>query len=214
MKKLQVRLVNEKKTEKKSNQIQDMSIKEYLQAMASGQSMPGGGCAAALLASQAASLGVKACRISKNEELKEEEKLLDAMADFFMRQIEEDRKSFKPLEKALKMDKADPERKLKLPAALRMAIMVPTDIMFSSARCAERLIKVGENCCGSILPDVVAALEFCLAAMKASRAIILENSAGMVDEIFKQTVRREGEILFEENEEKIAGAIKSFIEKF
>lgn len=213
MKKLKVRLAKEKKIEKKSDLIQDMTIQEYLQILGSSQSMPGGGCATALLAAQAAALGAMVCKISKNPELKEEEKLLDVMADFFMRQIEEDRKSFKPLEKAFKMDKNDPERKLALPAALRIAIMVPTDIMFSSARCADVLIKVGENCKKGLLSDVVTALEFSLTAMKTSRNLIFENTVGMVDEVFKNTIRREGEILFEETEGRIHDAINKFSAK-
>ncbi len=213
MKKLKVRLAKEKKPEKKSDLIQDMTIKEYLQVLSSAQNMLGSCCATALLAAQAAALGAMACKISNNQKLAEEEKLLDAMTDFFMRQIEEDRKSFLPLEKALKMDKDDPERKLKLPAALRIAIMVPTDVMFSSARCAEALIKVGENCRKSILSDIVTALEFSLTAMKTSRFLILENTDGMVDEVFKNTIRLEGEILFEETEGKILKAIEKFSTK-
>lgn len=210
MKKLKVKLANKKK---KSDLIQDMTIQEYLQILGSSQSMPGGGCATALLAAQAAALGAMVCKISKKPELKKEEKLLDVMTDFFMRQIEEDRKSFKPLEKAFKMDKNDPERKLALPAALRIAIMVPTDIMFSSARCADVLINVGENCKKSVLSDVVTALEFSLTAMKTSRNLILENTIGMVDEVFKNTIRREGEILFEETEGRILEAINKFSAK-
>lgn len=213
MKKLNVRLAKEKRIEKKSDLIQDMTIQEYLQVLGSSQSMPGGGCATALLAAQAAALGAMVCKISKNPDLSEEEKLLDVMADFFMRQIEEDRKSFKPLEKAFKMDKNDPERKLALPAALRIAIMVPTEIMFSSARCADALIKVGENCKKGLLSDVVTALEFSLTAMKTSRNLIFENTIGMADEVFKNTIRREGEILFEETEGRIRDAIKNFSAK-
>lgn len=213
MKKLKVRLAREKKVQKKSNLIQDMPVKEYLLALGSGQSMPGGGCATALLAAQAAALGAMACKISKNPELDEEERILDAMREFFMRQIEEDRKSFLPLEKALKMDRDDPERKQDLVAALRIAIIVPTDIMFSSARCAETLIKVGEHCRKSILSDVVTALEFSLCAMKTSRNLIFENTLGMTDEVFKNTIRREGEILFEETEGRILEAIDKFSAK-
>ena len=66
MKKLKVRLAKEKKPEKKSDLIQDMTIKEYLQVLGSAQSMPGGGCATALLAAQAAALGAMVCKINNN----------------------------------------------------------------------------------------------------------------------------------------------------
>lgn len=213
MKQLKVKLADGKKAAEKSNLIQDMPIKEYLKDLGSSQSMPGGGCATALLAAQAAALGAMVCKISENAELNEEERLLDAMADFFMRQIDEDRKSFKPMEKMFKMDKNDPEYARDLDAALRIAIMVPTELMFSSARCAETIIKVGEKCKKSAISDVVTALEFCLCAMKASRNLIIENTAGMTDEVFKNTIHREGEILFEENEDLILDAIRHFSAK-
>ena len=83
MKKLKVRLAKEKKPEKKSDLIQDMTIKEYLQVLGSAQSMPGGGCATALLAAQAAALGAMVCKISITKSLPR--KAVDAMTDFFIK---------------------------------------------------------------------------------------------------------------------------------
>ena len=83
-------------------------------------------------------------------------------------------------------------------SALRVACFIPTEILYTAARTAELLSELAGKGVKGAISDVGVGLELCRAAMRASRLNILINAAGMSDEVFAMTLRRECELVFEQ----------------
>ena len=109
-----------------------------------------------------------------------------------------DGKAFAPLKKYLSLPKDDPERAAHMDSALRVACFIPTEILYTAARTAELLSELAGKGVKGAISDVGVGLELCRAAMRASRLNILINAAGMADEVFAMTLRRECELVFEQ----------------
>lgn len=194
----------------------DMTVTEFVAALASAEPTPGGGATAALVATLAASLGSMASGISlgKNEseektlELTKIKKNLDAIGSYLLRQIDEDVKSYQPIQKYSAMPKDTPDLASHFDAALRIACQVPTEILFAAAQAAKQLVSLADVCNTSLLSDIGVGLELCRAAMLASRFTIMTNAKGMKDEVFAMTLNRENAILFSEIDSVIDAGLK------
>ena len=115
-----------------------------------------------------------------------------------LRLIDEDAKAFEPLRKYLALPKDDPARAEHMDSALRVACFIPTEVMYTAAQTAETLRSLADKGVKGAVSDVGVGLELCRAAMRASRLNILINAAGMTDEVFAMTLRRECELVFEQ----------------
>ena len=83
-------------------------------------------------------------------------------------------------------------------SALRVACFIPTEVLYSAAQTAEVLRSLADKGAKGAISDVGVGLELCRAAMRAARLNILINAAGMTDEVFAMTLRRECELVFEQ----------------
>ena len=81
---------------------------------------------------------------------------------------------------------------------MKPTCFIPTEVMYTAAQTAETLRDLADKGVKGAISDVGVGLELCRAAMRASRLNILINAAGMTDEVFAMTLRRECELVFEQ----------------
>ena len=184
----------------------DMSLENFTAALASKEAVPGGGGAGALAGALGAALGSMVCNLSEGkksvagheQELAEALKKLELTRKYMLRLADEDAKAFEPLKKYLSLPKGDPEREAHMDSALRVACFIPTELMYTAAQTAETLRQLADIGVRGAISDVGVGLGLCRAAMRAARLNILINAAGMSDEVFAMTLRRECELVFEQ----------------
>lgn len=184
----------------------DMSLENFTAALASKEAVPGGGGAAALAGALGAALGAMVCNLSEGkksvagheQELAEALKKLELTRKYMLRLADEDAKAFEPLKKYLSLPKGDPEREAHMDSALRVACFIPTELMYTAAQTAETLRQLADIGVRGAISDVGVGLELCRAAMRAARLNMIINAAGMSDEVFAMTLRRECELVFEQ----------------
>ena len=170
----------------------DMSLDAFTAALASKEAVPGGGGAAGLAGALAAALGAMVCNLTAALEK------LELTRKYMLRLVDEDAKAFQPLQKYLSLPKDDPERAAHMDSALRVACFIPTEVLYTAAQTAEVLRSLADKGAKGAISDVGVGLELCRAAMRAARLNILINAAGMEDEVFAMTLRRECELVFEQ----------------
>ena len=183
----------------------DMSLDAFTAALASKEAVPGGGGAAGLAGALAAALGAMVCNLTSGKKYAEYEadiaaalEKLELTRKYMLRLVDEDAKAFQPLQKYLSLPKDDPERAAHMDSALRVACFIPTEVLYSAAQTAEVLRSLADKGAKGAISDVGVGLELCRAAMRAARLNILINAAGMEDEVFAMTLRRECELVFEQ----------------
>ena len=170
----------------------DMSLEQFTSAAASAKPIPGGGGAAALAGALSAALGAMSCALTlegaaENPALKEALDKLEVTRGYFVRLIDEDARSFKPVEKyIIGKDKNDPQRVEK--------------VMYTGTRTLELLAAVADSAAPVSASEIGCAVELCLAAMRAARLTIMANASHMADDVFARTLRRECEMVFEQFE--------------
>lgn len=198
----------------------DKTLTEFTAAIKTPE-MPGGGAAAAMAGALGAALGCMVSNLTVGKEKyagveAEVSSLLrdlGATSDYLLRQVDEDARAFQPLAKYLAMPKGDPKREENMEAALRVACQVPTEVMYTSARAAEMLAVLAEKGFTGAVSDVGVGLELCRAAMRAARWNILVNARGMKDEVFSMTLRRECELVMQQYDPIIDGALAKVEER-
>lgn len=184
----------------------DMSLDAFTAALASKEAVPGGGGAAGLAGALAAALGAMVCNLTSGKKKYAEYEAdiaaalekLELTRKYMLRLVDEDAKAFQPLQKYLSLPKDDPERAAHMDSALRVACFIPTEVLYSAAQTAEVLRSLADKGAKGAISDVGVGLELCRAAMRAARLNILINAAGMEDEVFAMTLRRECELVFEQ----------------
>ena len=182
----------------------DMSLDAFTAALASKEAVPGGGGAAGLAGALAAALGAMVCNLTSGKKKYAEYEAdiaaalekLELTRKYMLRLVDEDAKAFQPLQKYLSLPKDDPERAAHMDSALRVACFIPTEVLYTAAQTAEVLRSLADKGAKGAISDV--GLELCRAAMRAARLSILINAAGMEDEVFAMTLRRECELVFEQ----------------
>lgn len=184
----------------------EMKLDAFTEALASKDAVPGGGGAAALAGALAAALGSMVCNLTTGKKKYAEYEAdiasalekLELTRKYMLRLIDEDAKAFEPLKKYLSLPADDPERAAHMDSALRVACFIPTEVMYTAAQAAETLRSLADKGAKGAISDVGVGLELCRAAMRAARLNILINAAGMTDDVFAMTLRRECELVFEQ----------------
>lgn len=184
----------------------EMKLDAFTEALASKDAVPGGGGAAALAGALAAALGSMVCNLTTGKKKYAEYEAdiasalekLELTRKYMLRLIDEDAKAFAPLKKYLSLPADDPERAAHMDSALRVACFIPTEVMYTAAQAAETLRSLADKGAKGAISDVGVGLELCRAAMRAARLNILINAAGMTDDVFAMTLRRECELVFEQ----------------
>jgi formiminotetrahydrofolate cyclodeaminase len=113
--------------------IEQQTISDFLEAVASREPTPGGGAVASIIAALAAALGQMVVNFSVGKKRLSEfdavhQQALKSLQEHRMRALhlaEEDARAYQRLSKLLKMDKADPRRVSELSQAVEAAINAP-----------------------------------------------------------------------------------------
>ena len=165
------------------------SITEFIDALASGEPTPGGGGASAIVGAVGAALGSMVCNLTLGnkkyddfrdditkiiEECIEIQKRLTKLAD-------EDAEAFKPLAAAYRIPKNDPDREQITERALKLACVVPLEIMKVSGRAVELHAQLYRKGSAAALSDVGAGVICCKAALEAASLNIFINIKSMRD---------------------------------
>lgn len=165
------------------------SCNEFLNQLASGAAVPGGGGASALCGALGAALGSMVCNltlgkkkyagvqqdiqriIGRTEELRNQlQQLVQADAD-----------AFEPLSKAYGLPKDAPERDQVMAQCLKDAGAVPLRIMETCAQVVELLEELAEKGSRLALSDVGVAAVFCRAALEGASLNVYINTKLMKD---------------------------------
>ena len=194
----------------------------FTKELASSEAVPGGGGAAALAGALDASLGGMVCALSEGKKscaahapyIAEAAEKLERIRKYMLHLIDEDGKAFQPLKKYFSLPKDDPERQAHMDSALRVACYIPTEVMYTAAEAAEILAGLAEKGVKGAISDVGVGIVMCRAAMRASELNILINAAGMRDEVFAMTLRRECELVFEKYDPIMDAALSAVKGRF
>ena len=138
----------------------DESLLTFTEALASSAPTPGGGGAAALMGSLAASLGAMCARLSAGRRRAEGTEELDGITAAceelrlrFLEQIEADAEAFRPLAAAYRLPKEQPDRAEILRRSSIGACAAAAEMLFLCVRTTEQLqrLRALVERCGSYL---------------------------------------------------------------
>ena len=150
--------------------IQEQSVAEYLEALASGSSTPGGGAAAALTLAQAAALVVMVCNFTYGKEKYADVK--DQVFDIMdhakgiqrlaLRAVEDDAAAFKAVMQAYKLPGPIAGRDIRkedaIQDALKRAATVPWNLVECCEKLYEKALDLRPICNPNLVSDVDVAI--------------------------------------------------------
>ena len=185
----------------------DESLLYFTEALASSAPAPGGGGAAALMGSLAASLGAMASRLAagrrsageKAAELNEITAVCEELRLRFLEQIDADAAAFLPLAAAYKLPKEQPDRGAILRQASLDACSAAAEMLFLCARTAPLLLRLRELAGPLLLSDVGCAAAACRAALLSAAFNIYVNTRPYPEEAAAQSLEKTTEALLQEN---------------
>ena len=167
----------------------DRSCGDFAQVLASKESVPGGGGAAALTGA----LGVALCQMAGNftlgkkkyadvqedieRNLNEAETLRIRLVDL----VEEDAKAFFPLSKAYSIPKDDPNREKILEEATLNACKAPMEMLETLSRAMELLEEMLSIGTKMLVSDVGCGAILCKAAMESAAMNVFINTGSLKD---------------------------------
>ena len=162
----------------------DESLLTFTEALASSAPTPGGGGAAALMGSLAASLGAMAARLSAGKKVcAENAGALDGItADCealrldFLRQIDADAAAFLPLAAAYRIPREEPNRAETLRRASLDACAAAAEMLHLCTRTAELLTRLKAMASRLLLSDVGCAAAACRAALLCAAYNVFVNT--------------------------------------
>lgn len=187
----------------------DKTLKSYSGMIADPKSVFGLGSAAAASSMSAASMALRALRMTASEEadMLHAEQDMEKLRVYFLHLIDEENKAKKPLEKLLKKENADDTE---LEAAYRTACCIIDEIFYMSIRLVETLEPVADKICPCAAHFASAAVHFARCGMDAVRIQKAVYSRKMNEPVFAHTTKREPEIAIENNAELFDRLIKKF----
>ena len=167
----------------------NMQIGEYMDILASKESVPGGGGASAVTGAMAAALGSMVCNltIGKKKFAKYETELkvmlekLDTLRICFLELSNEDAKVFLPLSKAYSIPRDDPNREKIMEAALLAASQVPMNVVKKCGETIEILSELLDKSSALVISDVGVGASFAASAMMSASLNVFINTKSMKD---------------------------------
>ena len=184
----------------------DKTLKAYSVMMADPKDVFGLGSAAAGSSMCAASMALRAIRVTASEDavMLHAEQDMEKLRVYFLHLIDEENKAKKPLEKLLKQENADDTE---LEAAYRTACCIIDEIFYMSIRIVETLAPVADKLSPAGVPFASAAVHFARCGMDSVRILKAVYSTKMNEPVFAHTTKREPEIAIENNKELFDGLI-------
>ena len=184
-------------------QLVNKTCAEYVEVLASKESVPGGGSASALVGALGMALGtmVGSLTVGKKKYADVEAEIKEIMAKAYAIQkellhlVDLDAVNFEPLSKAYSIPKDDPNRDKVMEEALRTACAVPMDIMRVCARAIELQKTFADK--GSVLAisDAGVGVVVCKAALQGASLNVFINSQAMTDKNYANSLEAEADAL-------------------
>jgi len=170
-----------------SADIRQLSLSQFVDAVAEAKPIPAGGSVAALVGALAAALGVMAARISRRQSTAHR---LDALYRQLRDLIQADGEAYRGFLKATRLPQTDLHRATAVSSALHVATKVPLEI-------AERSAEVGtllQSCLGRVKPSVRADLKvgllLTIAAGEAGVCTVNENIKAQTNQRLRNALDR------------------------
>ena len=161
------------------------TIDAYLDELSSAEPAPGGGSAASLVASLAASLGLMVVAVGRKREddpiLTEIGERLHELRTSFLRIACEDEEAFRRVLAAYRLPPDDPERQGRIENALREAAVVPLRMAEKLLDLLRWLIELAPLAPRQIASDVGVASHLARAALDSALLTVTANIAYMRD---------------------------------
>ncbi|MCL2227190.1 MAG: cyclodeaminase/cyclohydrolase family protein [Oscillospiraceae bacterium] len=184
-------------------QLVNKTCSEYVEVLASKESVPGGGSASALAGAIGMALGtmVGSLTVGKKKYADVEAEIKDIMAKAgdiqkeLLHLVDLDAVNFEPLSKVYGIPKDDPNRVSIMEEALRTACSVPMDIMRVCARAIELQKTFADK--GSVLAisDAGVGVVVCKAALQGASLNVFINSQAMTDKKYASSLEAEADAL-------------------
>lgn len=198
----------------------DLSCREYTEALASVQPIPGGGGAAAMSGALGASLCAMAAGITAGNKkfaaVKDEaEAVAKAAKELRLRFLElagEDERAFEPLSRAYSMDKSAPEYAETIRTASLGACRPPMEMLRRGAELVELIERLYKICSPMLMSDVGCAAAICAGAMSAAEQNVLVNTRSLKGDGEAKALSREAEAIVSEFVPR-AGAVSAGVRK-
>ncbi len=199
----------------------DMTVKEYLETVASSAPAPGGGSASALCGAQGAGLAAMAAGLTLGKKKYPDDQELCAAAvetgkrlsESLTRQIDRDTEAFNLISAAFQLPKGEEKERIVRSLAIAEATLVATEVPYETLQYAnaglilvESLIGHFNTNCASDLG--VAALNL-LACARGAWLNVLINLPGVTEEAKAEEFRVEGARLMAECEQRASGAYEA-----
>lgn len=202
----------------KKMKLSEMTVKEFVEELASDSPAPGGGSAAALAASLSAALVsmVAALTVGK-EKYRDNWKVMEEVgkkaADLKIRLLElmeEDTEAFDAFMAALKLPKEREDEKARRRKAIQEATKGTIDVPMKTLRACRDVTALAEMACAKGNPNAISdagtAAILAQAAARSAAYNIKINLMGLTDEASAADVRNEMGALLAEVENHVAGA--------
>ncbi len=185
----------------------DESLLNFTEALASSAPTPGGGGAAAVMGSLAASLGAMAARLSAArracaddaEELRAMTERCEALRLRFLDQIGADAEAFLPLAAAYKLPKEQPGRTETLQNASLDACAAAMEMLLLCSQTAALLQRLQECASPLLLSDVGCAAAACRAALLSASYNVFVNTKACAESERAQRLNATAEAMLKEN---------------
>ena len=180
----------------------DQTIDAFIRELSSKAPVPGGGGASALVGALSASLThmVGALTVGKPKyaaveaEMQDLLKETEALADRFLKLMDEDAEAFEPLAQAYRRPKETEEEKaskaVQMEAALKSAVQPPLEIMETCAKALPLIALCSEKGSVVAVSDAGVAASLCRAALEGASLNVFINTQGMLDRGYAETLNR------------------------
>ena len=202
-------------------------IKDFIEALAGKEPVPGGGGASALTGALGASLASMTCALTygkkkyadKEPTLRAADEKLRKNADLLFNDIDRDAKAFLPLSKAYSLPSGTPEEAAKKDEVLQKEYLnacdVPIAILNSCFEAIEAAVVAGTDGSRLVISDACAGLILLEASMRAAALNIYINAKYMKDRkkaeelcTFADDICEKGRKLAENVIDSITGELK------
>lgn len=169
-----------------------MEIKQYIEAVASKESAPGGGSVIPLTGALGASLGCMVFEITKDKSKNADVEAIDALLGRMHEHIEhlqelsdKDEEVSGYMFKQYSLPKNTDEEKEKRTAAIQDALLdateVPLDVMETSLKCMKEMQTIAETGRKSVLADVEVGIQHLHTALNCAKYNVIENAKLLKD---------------------------------
>lgn len=175
-----------------SDMMTSFTCADFAEALASKESVPGGGGAAAYAGALAAALAGMVANFTagKKKHAAHEEDIRRIVAEQeqarqrLVRLVDEDAEGFLPLSRAYGIPKDDPSRQEELERCTKAALACPLETMREACRVVELLEELEEKGSRMLLSDVGCASALARAALEAAALNVFVNTEALIDRDF------------------------------